>query len=120
MATFSEKVRKLQQENEGILILVKNGIFYTAIGKDAVILNRILGNKTTCFGNGRCKCGIPASGMKRATDELKAKNIKTNIYVYNRENGMFDEKLFIEGDLVFEEKVNRGCDSCEYGGEDFF
>ena len=35
---FYEIVKKLQVENEGYIILVRCGIFYNAIGKDAVFM----------------------------------------------------------------------------------
>ncbi len=35
---LSEEIEKLQEKNEGKIILIKNGIFFIAIGKDAVVL----------------------------------------------------------------------------------
>ena len=45
---FVQEIEKLQKENEGSLIFAKNGIFFVAIGKDAIILNEELGLKVTC------------------------------------------------------------------------
>lgn len=33
---FTEIVENLQEKNEGNIILVKNGIFFVAMGKDAI------------------------------------------------------------------------------------
>ena len=35
-----EQMEKLQQQNFGTIILVKNGIFFVAIGKDAIMLHK--------------------------------------------------------------------------------
>ena len=35
---FVQEIEKLQKENEGSIILAKNGIFFVAIGKDAITL----------------------------------------------------------------------------------
>ena len=35
---LSEEIEKLQEKNEANSILIKNGIFFIAIGKDAVVL----------------------------------------------------------------------------------
>lgn len=120
MGKFNEKIQTLQNENEGSIILVKNGIFYTAVGKDALIVNKIFGNKLVCFGNGVCKCGIPASKMKYVTEELKKKNLSTNVYIYNKESGSVDERLIIEGEKISETRKNKGCETCEFGGEGEF
>lgn len=120
MGKFNEKVEKIQKENEGKLVLVKNGVFYNAIGKDALIVNEIFGNKLTCFGNGVCKCGIPASGMKSVVEEIKKRGEASNIYIYNKETGLVEEKMIIEGKSFSEVRKNKGCSDCEYGQEGEF
>lgn len=35
---LSDEIEKLQEKNEGKIILIKSGIFFIAIGKDAVVL----------------------------------------------------------------------------------
>ena len=46
---FYEIVKKLQKENKGKIVLIRNGIFYCAIGKDAVLMNNVLGYIPVCF-----------------------------------------------------------------------
>ena len=55
---FVEEVEKLQEENPGYLVLVKSGIFFVAIGKDAITLNETLGLKLTCMKKELCKVGF--------------------------------------------------------------
>lgn len=52
---FYEVVKKLQKENDGYLVLVKCGIFFTAVGKDAVILHDKLNMNVSCFKEEICK-----------------------------------------------------------------
>ena len=49
MPKYYEIVKRLQEENKGKIVLVRNGIFYCAIGKDAVLLHNILGYVPVCI-----------------------------------------------------------------------
>ena len=62
---FIEMVKRLQNENKGKIVLVRNGIFLCGIGKDAVIMNNLLGYKPICFQKEICKIGIPISYFKQ-------------------------------------------------------
>jgi len=62
---FIERVEKLQKENEGTIILVKNDIFFVGIGKDAVILENLLRLKVTCMKPGICKVGFPIKNVEK-------------------------------------------------------
>ena len=42
---FNKGVIKMQEQNPGYIILVRNGIFYTALGKDAVVLSKEFNQK---------------------------------------------------------------------------
>ena len=54
-------VKKLQEENDGYLVLVKNGIFFNGIGKDAVILHDKLNLNVSCLKEGMCKARISSN-----------------------------------------------------------
>ena len=72
-----EETEKLQQENAGSIILVKNGIFFVAIGKDALTLHDELGLKLTCMKPELCKVGF------------LVKNVEQYIYRKIRKNRLF-------------------------------
>ena len=55
---LTELIEKLQKENEGHIILMKSGIFFIAIGKDAITLNELLGLQLICMREGLCKVRI--------------------------------------------------------------
>ena len=72
-----EEMEKLQQENADSIILVKNGIFFVAIGKDALTLHDELGLKLTCMKPELCKVGF------------LVKNVEQYIYRKIRKNRLF-------------------------------
>ena len=56
--SFSDKIFELQRKNPNDVILIKNGIFFVAVEKDALFLNEKLKLKCTCFKNKICKVGF--------------------------------------------------------------
>ena len=49
----------LQDKNKEKIVICNVGNFYIETGKDAVLLNKILGLKVTCFKTEICKVGFP-------------------------------------------------------------
>ena len=70
---FLEMVEALQQEekNKNKIILVKCGVFFVAIGRDAILLHEILGLNVTCIKPSICKVGIPIQNCIKYTDKLE-------------------------------------------------
>ena len=71
---FYEIVKDLQDKNEGYLVLVRSGIFFVGVGKDAVILQNITTLKPVCLKEGICKCGIPVITFDKFIHNLKKEN----------------------------------------------
>lgn len=67
---FIDKVKKMQQENPGKILLVRNGIFFCGFGKDAVIVNKAMNYKPICAQEEICKIGIPVNGFKEVIPTL--------------------------------------------------
>ena len=61
----------LQAKNKGKIIICNSGNFYISVGKDAVLLNKILGLKVNCLKLEICKVGFPiiALNIKRICGE---------------------------------------------------
>ena len=120
--SFKKIVEKLQtdKENEGILILIKCGVFFMGIGKDAVILTEKFGLNNACFANGVCKIGIPVSQINKMLQKIIDKNISVVIYDYNpkgieRKNGEKYELLRrIVMKPIHEERKCLECEKCNY------
>ena len=79
---FVERCEELEEKEEGYIVLVRKGIFFTAIGKSAIELNKLFGLKPTCIKTRTCKCGIPVNSINKYLSMLKSKGYKTVIYDY--------------------------------------
>ena len=80
---LSDEIEKLQEKNEGKIILIKSGIFFIAIGKDAVVLHDVLGLKTTCMKDRICKVGFPMRNVEKYIRLLNENDLYFIIYVKN-------------------------------------
>ena len=95
-----EEYNILKLENEGKIVLMKIGAFYTALGIDAYILRGILKLKLSDFSNTK-KVGIPVNSR------IKYINIMQNYdipYVFV-ENGKVIYSF--EGNFDFVEKTDK-------------
>lgn len=120
---FYEFIEKLQIEYDGKIILVKNGAFYNAIGKDAIIIENIFKLKRTCFAKNICKCGFPVYYHNENIDMFKAKLQEKGIAIVvfdKNENGRYSYKgkkydiLFeIKGREIKERRRNTNCLECK-------
>ena len=55
----------LQIKDKGHIILANAGNFYIARGKDALLLNEILGLKLSCLECEICKVGFPKNSLEK-------------------------------------------------------
>lgn len=79
---YTELLEKLQKENEGHIVLMKNGIFFISIGKDAIELNKLLGLQLTCMREGLCKVRISNQKFRKIYIKIKRnQKIICNIYI---------------------------------------
>ena len=67
----------LQEKNKGKIVFCNTGNFYVAIGKDAVILNRLLDLKVSCFKPEVCKVGFPINSLEKYLELIYEKNMDT-------------------------------------------
>lgn len=83
--SFKKIVEKLQNEpeNEGFLVLVRCGVFFTGIGKDAIILTEKFGITNICFTDGICKSSIPVNRVDKMLQKIISQNVSVAIYEYN-------------------------------------
>lgn len=83
---FVQEIEKLQKENEGTIILAKNGIFFVSIGKDAIILNEELGLKLTCMRKELCKVGFLVKNVEKYIEKLEEVGYSFILYVKNEKD----------------------------------
>lgn len=120
---FYEFIEQLQKENPDKIIMVKSGAFFNAIGRDAIVLEKLLGFKRTCHSKLLCKCGMPVSyvreNLEKVEERLKEKNISIIIYdeieggkyKYNKKE--YDILLKLEGTSIKESRKNMDCSKCK-------
>ena len=122
--SFSQMMELLQTKEKGRIVICNAGDFYVAIGKDAILLNKILGLKVSCFKTEVCKVGFPIQSLEKYTELLiescKGKRLneeteqKLNCYKckhngrYYKKEDMYIEavKKLYEGGL-YKEEVNE-------------
>ena len=78
---FDEKL--LQIKDKGYIILANAGNFYIARGKDALILNEILGLKLSCLECEICKVGFPKNFLEKYMQKLEKKDYSYIVYNYD-------------------------------------
>lgn len=67
---FSDMLKILKEKEKGTIVFVKLGTFYIAVGEDAVLINKILGLKCTCFKMNICKVGFPVIALDKYVEKL--------------------------------------------------
>lgn len=117
---FYEFAEKFKKENPNKIVFIKTGAFFNCIGKDAIIVEKLLGLKRTCFAKGMCKCGMPVQYWRKNIQEVrkvvKEKNIGIIIYdeikngKYKYNDKYYDILLNEEGDYFDIEPIN--CKEC--------
>jgi len=73
----------LQIKDKGHIILANAGNFYIARGKDALLLNEILGLKLSCLECEICKVGFPKKSLEKYTQKLEKKEYSYIVYNYD-------------------------------------
>ena len=81
---FSQMMEILQEKNKGKIIICNSGNFYIAVGKDAVLLNRILGLKVNCLKLEICKVGFPIIALEKYTDLIQEKGYSYIVYYFDQ------------------------------------
>lgn len=99
---FYDVVKELQKDNKGYIVLVRCGIFFTAIGKDAVILQSLFGLAPVCIKKNVCKCGFPVIKVNKFINKFKENGYSYVIYDYSKDGfgstgKQFKELLKIDG-----------------------
>ena len=111
---FMKKIKDLQKKHEGKIVLVRIGIFFCGIGKDAVILNKLINYKPICMKEGICKIGIPVNCFKEVIPKLVETGYSYVVYDYTKDDKNLRLIYRIDGIEIYEDKENIGCKNCWY------
>ena len=80
---FCKMLELLQEKHKGSMILINNGSFYIAKGKDAVLLYQMLGLKLSCIEPEVCKVGFPLNSLEKYTKLIEEKKYSYVVYHYD-------------------------------------
>ena len=106
----------LQKRNKGKIVLCNVGEFYIAIGKDAIILNNLLGLKLTCLKPEVCKVGFPIASLEKYTELIQEKRYSYIVYYFNQKNTTLEILLEYKGKKINElTNQNNNCYICSKG-----
>ncbi len=112
---FLKMMELLQDKNKGKIVLVNAGSFYIAIGKDAVLLNKILDFKVNCISQEICKVGFPIISLEKYADILANKNYSFIVYYFNNEKEELEVLFNYEGKYKNNiQDKNINCYICKY------
>lgn len=117
---FGEGIKKLKEYNEGYIIMAKSGIFYVAIGNDAIVLQKEFELRPICFGKNICKCVVNIEKIKIFTKRLDDKKYKYIVYDYIKGEELALEEQFVEryrqdeGMNIEKTKYKVDCKNCWY------
>ena len=116
--SFKKIVEEIQnkEENKGFLILIRCGVFFVGVGKDAVILTEKLGITNICFSEGICNSGVPVNKIDKILAKIIDANISVAIYEYNPkgvEKGIADKYKLLRRIVIRPIEEVRKCLQCE-------
>ncbi len=94
---FYEEVKKLQEKNKEKIVMIKNGIFFIAVGEDALILEKIFHLKPVCFKENVCKCVIPVKRVEKYVKAVEERELSLVLYNYDKNGGnKIEENIYNE------------------------
>lgn len=113
---FSKKVEEIKnkEENKGKIVLVRCGIFFIAIGADAILLNRLYGLKVTCFKENICKVGVPVSFALKYLELIEKDGYSYVLYDYEKITKQLIPQYRYEGILNIEKATCKQCKECPH------
>lgn len=91
---------------------MKNGIFFVAIGKDAISAHESLGLKLTCMREELCKVGFLVKNVEKYINKLENIGNSFILYVKNDRNEM-EEIYRYKGNRIEESRTCLECSKCE-------
>ena len=110
----------LQEKNESKIVLCNVGKFYTAIGRDAILLNKILGLKLNCLKSEICKVGFPINSLEKYTDLICQQRYSFIVFYFNQESNKLEILMDYNGknnNKIFQ--YNNNCYTCLKGKKEY-
>lgn len=109
---LTDIIEKLQKQNPESIVLVKNGIFFIATGKDAITLSNEIGLKLTCMKENLCKVGFLVKSVEKYIRSMKEKDLSFIIYMVDKQTAEAKEIFKNIGKAVDEKRSCLDCSKC--------
>ena len=104
-------MEQMQCALKGKILFVEAGAFYIARGKDAILVNKLIGLKLNCLGKEVCKVGFPKNSVEKYIRLLEEKEYSFIIYKFNEETQLLDIVKDYNGKYLNE--LREKCLNCE-------
>ena len=119
---YLEIVKRLQKLNCNldVLVLVRSGVFFYGVGKDAIILTEQLGLNYCCIQKEMCKCAIPVVRIREIMKKLQEKRISFAVYDYTPKGingngvGKYKEIARYISPPISENREHFDCNECQF------
>ena len=111
--SFSTMLDCLKEINKGVIVFVKLGTFYIAVGEDAVLLHKKLDLKCTCYKTNICKVGFPINALDKYIEKLNETKYAYVIYDYDNKKVELKEIMRKKGKLNKETNDRVNCLVCK-------
>ena len=92
--SFSQMLEILKNKEKENIVFVRTGTFYIAVGEDAVLLNKKLNLKCTCYKTNICKVGFPVIALDKYVEKLN--EIKYGYVIYDLNLDKSELKEYVE------------------------
>ena len=113
---FLKIVEEIQNKPENLdyLVLIRCGIFFYGVGKDAVLLKEQFGLNPICISKNICKCAIPVIKIDKFVRKIIAKNISVAIYDYYSKKAKKEKQYeLLKRSILSPVAEDRKCFDCE-------
>ncbi len=109
---FSKMLEILKNKEKGVVVFVKLGTFYVAVGEDAVLMHKKLELKCTCFKMNICKVGFPVIALEKYVEKLNQTKYAYVIYDLDKEKAELKEVARKKGKHNKETDKSTNCLFC--------
>jgi hypothetical protein len=115
---FLDFFRKIKVKNIGKVCIIKSGIFYYALEKDALVMAKYCNLEKICFSVNICKVGFPINSLDKYMNMLKLRNI--SFCVYDVLEGIHENcKLLDEETIKYKDKEYGKIYETYFGDVDY-
>ena len=114
MKKFYDLALEMQEANIGYINLVENGVFFQALGRDAVKLRHVVNLKPVCFKKNVCKCVIPRASIQKYVKILMDAKYAFTLNTYEKDKNEIRQLTKVEGTPTENFKECEYCPNCWY------